>query len=127
MSEPTVQREIDVPMTADEVWHLVADGDGWTEWLVDEADVTVAPGAGGTVVEDGERRDVRIDDVVPGERVAWTWWPTERPDLPSSVELVVVGRPLGSVVRITEVRATAPARWSARARLLGLAGAVARV
>jgi hypothetical protein len=59
--------------------------------------------------------------------LTWTWWPTARPDLPSSVELVVVGRPIGTTVRVTEIRATAPARWSARASLLASAGASVRV
>lgn len=120
----TVQRDIEVPMTTDEVWPLVADAAGWTEWLVEEADVTVEPGAGGTVIDDGERRDVRIDEVITGERVAWTWWPTSRPDLPSTVELVVVGRPLDTIVRITEIRATATGRWTARARRLASARVV---
>ena len=91
MSEETaVRRDIDVPLPLDDVWPLVAGGDGWTEWLVEEADVAVEPGSAGTVVEDGERRDVRVDEVVPGERVAWTWWPAGRPADASRVELVVV-------------------------------------
>ena len=88
--EPAVRRDIDVPLPLDDVWPLVAGGDGWTEWLVDEADVAVEPGSAGTVVDGGERRDVRIDQVVPGERVAWTWWPAGRPADASRVELVVV-------------------------------------
>ncbi len=48
-----------------ELWSLVADGDGWAEWMVDGADIEVDPGARGTVVDDGDARDVRIDSVEP--------------------------------------------------------------
>ena len=121
MSEaPAVHREIDVPLPAADVWPLVADGDGWAEWMVEEADLAVEPGSAGTVVDGGQRRDVRVDQVVPGERVTWTWWPTERPGDASRVELVVVPAPGRTVVRITETRAFARA-LVASARAFALA------
>jgi hypothetical protein len=120
MSEETaVRRDIDVPLPLDDVWPLVAGGDGWTEWLVEEADVAVEPGAAGTVVDDGARRELRVDEVVAGERVAWTWWPAGRPADASRVELVVIPAADHTLVRITE---TSPAsRWDRRARLLAAA------
>ena len=119
MSEgPAVRRDIDVPLPLDDVWPLVAGGDGWTEWLVDEADVAVEPGAAGTVVDGGERRERRVDEVVPRERVVWTWWPAGRPADASRVEVVVVPAADRTRVRITETRAAA---WDRRATLLASA------
>jgi uncharacterized protein YndB with AHSA1/START domain len=124
MSEGTrITRTIDTDLDAGELWSLVADGDGWTEWMVDGADVDVEPGAHGTVVDDGAERDVRIDHVEPDHRVAFTWWPTGRPDQASSVELVVIAAPSGSRLHVTETYAMASAAinglaWDVRAILL---------
>ena len=41
---------------------------------------TSNPAPTGTVVDDGEARDVRIDHVEPHERVTFTWWPQDRPE-----------------------------------------------
>jgi uncharacterized protein YndB with AHSA1/START domain len=121
---PTVRRDIDVPLDAADVWPLVGAGQGWTEWLVDEADLDVEPGAEGTIVDDGERRHVHVDDVVPGERVAWTWWPAGRPADASRVELVVLPAGGRTIVRVTESRGSR-GRWNMRATLLASAGALA--
>jgi hypothetical protein len=126
MSAPAaVHRDIDVPLTPDEVWSLVADGVGWVEWLVEEADIVVEPGADGTVVDGGERRRVHVDEVVPGVRVTWSWWPVGRPADTTSVELVVLPATDRTVVRITETRATAD-RWELRAALLASGRVLAR-
>lgn len=129
MSEPTrVRRTIDTGLSATELWELVADGDAWARWMVDESDVTVAPGADGTVVDDGVTRHVHIDhldDDPDGARVGFTWWPDDRPDLTSSVELVVLPAPQGSRLLVTETFATAhagatasPLAWDVRLMLL---------
>ncbi len=122
MDEPLiVRRDIDLDLPADDLWTLVAGG--WEEWLVDAADLTVEPGGGGVVRDDDEDREVRIDEVVDGERVSFEWWPASRPQDRSGVELVVLPSPVGAVLRITEsfppqarAQATASAiRWEVRA------------
>jgi len=131
MSEPTrVSRTIDTDLDAAELWSLVADGQAWARWLVDESDVDVTPGAQGTVVDDGVERHVRIehrDDRPDGDaaRVAFTWWPDDRPDLSSAVELVVLPTSQGSRLLVTETFAAARAsatagtlRWDVRLLLL---------
>lgn len=103
-SEPTVvTREIDVDLPADELWELIADGERWSDWLVDEAAIEVSPGSGGTVVDGGEERTVGISSVRPDDGLRFAWWPTDRPDLASSVELTVVETPSRAVLRIVEV------------------------
>ena len=122
-SEPTVvTREIDVELSPGELWALIADGDRWADWLVDEASVDVAPGAGGTVVDGGEERTVGVSSVERDQAVRFAWWPTDRPELASSVELTVVEVPSRSVLRIVEVfppaavmAASASVAWEVRA------------
>jgi uncharacterized protein YndB with AHSA1/START domain len=127
--EPVVvTREVDLEVPADELWQLVADGERWAEWLTDRAEVVVEPASRGVVVDDdGIERQVAIDAVVPGERVQFTWWPSDRPGDASSVELVVAPSPIApdrsrlSVVEIhasTAVAATARSlRWDVRLML----------
>jgi hypothetical protein len=122
MDEPLiVRRDIDLDLPAEELWTLVAGG--WEQWLVDTADVNVEPGGGGVVRDDEEDREVRIAEVVDGERVSFEWWPAERPQDRSAVELVVLPTPGGAVLRVTEsfpppLRAqarVAATRWEVRA------------
>jgi uncharacterized protein YndB with AHSA1/START domain len=122
MDEPLiVRRDIDLDLPADDLWTLVAGG--WEEWLVDAADVTVEPGGGGVVRDDDEDREVRIAEVVDGERISFEWWPLARPQDRSAVEMVVLPTPAGAVLRVTEsflphVQAQASMaaiRWEVRA------------
>ena len=122
MSEGTrITRTVETDLEVDELWSLVADGDGWARWMVDEADVEVAPGSGGSVVDDGVERSVRIDELTD-HRVAFTWWPDDRPELVSAVELVVVPAVGGSQLRVTEISMSASAVpeavWDVRMMLL---------
>ena len=126
----TVTRELDLDINADELWHLVGDGDRWADWLVEDSEVEVVDGGRGTVVDDdGTTRVVRVERVDPGRGVRFTWWPADGPDLCSTVELIVLPRHEGSRLRITEVLAsvrstpstqpTQPAlHWEMRARAL---------
>jgi uncharacterized protein YndB with AHSA1/START domain len=122
MSEGTrITRTVETDLDVDELWSLVGDGDGWTRWMVDEADVEVAPGAAGRIVDDGVERSVRIDELAD-HRVAFTWWPDTRPERVSAVELVVLPAVGGSQLRVTEISlsaSTVPAAvWDVRVMLL---------
>ncbi len=102
---------------------MIGDGEAWSQWLTDTADVVVSPGRDGEVVDDGERRVVHIDDVVPGRRVAYRWWPASEPDAVSSVELVILPGSAGSTLRVRETiqassAASAAQRWEVRAIVL---------
>jgi uncharacterized protein YndB with AHSA1/START domain len=56
------------------VWELVAEPEGLATWLADDVDLDeVAPGAAGTVTEAGELRQVTIEEVQEGRRVALSW------------------------------------------------------
>jgi uncharacterized protein YndB with AHSA1/START domain len=125
--DPRITRTVETELTPDELWSLVADGEGWASWLVDDADIVVEPGATGTVVDDDEVRDVRIDRVEPHERVAFTWWPQGRTEQATRVELVVVpGRLLISETKNAAPVASAAIRWDVRALVLSSLALAAR-
>lgn len=109
-TEPVVlSRTVQLEVSTDELWNMVADGDRWGDWLAERSDVVVEPDRSGTVVDDdGIERSVAIHSVVPGERVRFAWWPTDRPGESSVVELVVLpaGDGDGSRLSITEIYAT---------------------
>lgn len=134
MAAPSIERtvpldgELDLP--ADELWRLIATAEGWSEWLVDEADVEVREGGEGEVTDDGERRTVRIEHVRPGVGITFVW---SSGDDVSRVELRIDETDQGRrVLRITEVPIASCAecpvrdqarasRWELRACLLCLA------
>jgi uncharacterized protein YndB with AHSA1/START domain len=102
VDELTINRDIDLDLSEDELWALVGDGGAWANWLADDSDVVVEPGGEGDIVEAGERRHVRVDEVEQGRRVRYAWWPIDEPSSVSTVELVIVPRPAGSLLRIRE-------------------------
>ena len=66
-----------LPVGADEAWETVTELD---EWLVEDADVELAPGAEGTLtLADGSERSVVVADVEPGSRLEWWWWAEDEP------------------------------------------------
>jgi uncharacterized protein YndB with AHSA1/START domain len=109
-----VSRTVETELTAEELWRLVSDAEGWASWMVDEATVDVTPAAEGTVVDDGVVRTVRVDRVDVGREVDFTWWPAGEPDAGSSVTLRVLPRAGGSALHVTE-RYEASASFTATA------------
>ena len=120
-----VRRETVLDAPRDAVWERVASPEGLETWLADEIDLpAVEPGASGTVVEDGIRRHVTIEEVEAGRRVALSWCaedgdPTlveltldDADDDAAATRLVVVEIPLVTlrVAAITTVRAASAAR-----------------
>ena len=78
MAAPSIERTVpigdgglDLPL--DEVWRLIGTAEGWSEWLVDEADVDVHAGGEGEVTDDGERRVVRVESVRHGAGITFVW------------------------------------------------------
>jgi uncharacterized protein YndB with AHSA1/START domain len=121
MSQPddlAIERSTDLDMDVDQLWSLVSTPDGWKSWLVDDADVAIAPAATGTAIDDGVERTVQVDSVIAGRTVGFSWWDRDDPSSASYVQLDVVELPGGrSQLRITErfVGATASATMSSTA------------
>jgi hypothetical protein len=72
-----VTREVTLPLDADEAWETVTELD---EWLVEDADVDLSPGAEGTLtLPDGSERSVVVADVEEGSRLEFWWWAADEP------------------------------------------------
>ncbi|MEZ5262686.1 MAG: SRPBCC domain-containing protein [Acidimicrobiales bacterium] len=69
------------PVPTDELWDAIADADQLGAWLGDELEVDLRPGGQGRLVDDGEVRRLVVEEVTPGERLSFTWWP-ETPTVP---------------------------------------------
>ena len=105
----TVDRTVELEVDRDRLWALIATPEGWRDWLVDEAQLV--DGAG-IVVDRGVTRSVRVDEVVDGESVRFTWWDDDDPATVSHVHLTIdEGR-----LHIAETL-LAPAPQTAEARL----------
>lgn len=120
----TVTRTIELDQDPADTWHDVADPRGLETWLADEAQLEPVVGAPCRFVEGGCERVGVVEEVAPGERIAWRWWPVEQCDEVSTVRIEVEPTPQGSRVSIVETLIVASARPAAsitsrRAPLLG--------
>ncbi|MGZ4771022.1 MAG: hypothetical protein ACXVLX_20630 [Ilumatobacteraceae bacterium] len=99
----SIERSVDLDLDVDALWTLLSTADGWRSWLVDDADIDIAPDAIGTVTNDGVERSVRIESVTTGRGVGLMWWHRDDPSTASYVQLDIVELPCGrSHLDITE-------------------------
>jgi uncharacterized protein YndB with AHSA1/START domain len=88
LHEESVRREIVLAVDRRAAWAALADPRRLEEWLAAAVDVEIRPGAEGTVTDhDGTVRDVVVEEVVPGQRLALRWAAPGRP--PTIVELTL--------------------------------------
>ena len=127
-----VTRSVDLDVAPEEVWEAIVDDDARGCWLGGQTQLDPVPGGEGyATTEDGAHRWVRVDEVDPGRRLSFRWW-ADDDDAMSVVELVVVPRPGGSTLTVTETMPVARASIGARIVDLELffllrAGLLARV
>jgi uncharacterized protein YndB with AHSA1/START domain len=88
-----VTRDIVLPVDRDAAWEVVSDPEAW---LADRADLELIEGAEGTL---DERRAI-VEEVSPGERLAF-WWGADGALL-TRVELTLVDVRGGTRVRVVE-------------------------
>jgi uncharacterized protein YndB with AHSA1/START domain len=124
LAETTTTTELDA--TPDEVWDALTDTDGAAAWLGEGT--VLEPLEGGSIdtpdPESGVARTGRVDEALPGRRLAFTWWPSD-PDSPvpastvtiellpigTSTRLVVTERPLTTA---PQARASVDTSWTWR-------------
>lgn len=98
-----VERTTDLDIDVKELWTLISSAEGWRGWLVDDADVEIAPDSGGTVVDDQIERMVQFGAVTEGHRIDFSWFEVGEPTTTSYVQLEIVELPAGrSRLNITE-------------------------
>ena len=91
--DPSIERHTDLDIEVSDLWTLISTAQGWSSWLVDDADVTISPGQTGTATDDGVERSVRINDVDLGHRIGFSWWNRDEPASVSYVQLDIVELP----------------------------------
>lgn len=93
-----VTREVTLPLDASEAWETVTELGGW---LAEDADLTLEPGEEGTLrLAGGEERRAVVEDVEPGERLAFWWWTAGEPA--TRVELTLAPAVSGTRVVVVE-------------------------
>ena len=124
-----LERSVTLQTDVDVAWELVTRPDDLAGWLGREVELEPTPGSEGSVVDqDGTRRRLVVDDVEPGERIAWRWW-FDGDDVapePSRVEITLTPAIGGTRVDIVEHRlpaGTITARASAAGAITARAGA----
>lgn len=118
-----IERTTDLDMDVERLWSLISTPDGWKSWLVDDADLEIAPAADGTAINDGRLRAVRIDSVDSGRTVGFSWWDRDDPSSASYVRLDVIALPKGrSQLHITERFVGATGTTTASATMSRAAG-----
>jgi uncharacterized protein YndB with AHSA1/START domain len=103
-------REITFPVGPDRLWEALADP---SDWLGTEVDWELRPG-GPAVFRGGDGdRAGRVDEVQPGRRLSFHWWPEAEREDESEVTWDLEPTEDGTRLTITERRTAAVAQASA--------------
>lgn len=83
----TVTRQLELDITAEELWSLITDNAALQAWLGDGVDIDVRPGGFGVVVDDDVIRHVTVGDVEHGRGWSFRWYAEGEPE--SSVTFAI--------------------------------------
>jgi uncharacterized protein YndB with AHSA1/START domain len=129
----SIEREITVPATPDEVWPALTHSEEISVWFGAEAEMDARPGGRGIFRwPDGTARHVVVEAVEPARRLSFRWLPFQRTAageivmLPSTqVEITLDEVAHGTRVRVVERGALSGGAMRARpgGRVLALLGA----
>ena len=100
-----VERSIELPVEADQVWEALVDDELLSDWLGDDVSIDPEPGGALDVRDGDERRVGVVERVERGRHLGLRWWPETRPDETSEVELVLVPVTTGTRLTVIERRA----------------------
>ncbi|MGH8903047.1 MAG: SRPBCC family protein [Egibacteraceae bacterium] len=107
-----VTRTTALPVELERVWEAICSPERLSRWLGVDVDLDVRPGGEGTARDpDGDVRRMVVEDMEPGRRLAFHWWPCQHPARTpaeagaSTVEIDLEPVEGGTLVRVTE---TAP-------------------
>ena len=103
MERTTVRRTVDLDCDAASLWRLVSDPSELSTWLGEDVHLELRVGGSGHLVDDdGVVRHLTVTGVTAGERLAFTWWPSDDEDAASDVTFTVEETDTGSRLVITE-------------------------
>ena len=109
-----VQRQVILSATVDEFWGALTDSDQLSEWFGADVELDPRPGGEATFVGDsGEVRRARVEEVEPGRRLAFRWWPEGEGDVSATrVEFVLEDSGGGaSVLTVVETGPVTASAW----------------
>jgi uncharacterized protein YndB with AHSA1/START domain len=102
-----IERTVDLPADADEVWDALTDDEALDAWFGDSDDREA-------------RRSAVVEEAEPGRRLAWTWWPEGDGGDASRVEITLLPLPDGTRLTVTEARPLVATASVWHDRLVGL-------
>ena len=110
-----VARDVTLPLDRDEAWACLTEPEQLEDWFAERAELELREGGSAAfTLAGGERRLGVVEEVVPGERLAFWWWEPAPagddavPDAPGSrVEFVLDAVPGGTRITVREA-ATGP-------------------
>lgn len=98
-----VRRSVTVDAPVDDVWEVVIDDDERTGWFGGPTELTPEVGAPAHFTgPDGTRRSARIDSVLPGRHLGWTWWGDDDDGATSRVTIDLTPSPTGTRIDVVE-------------------------
>lgn len=98
----TVERETMLDADPERAWEAISDSEQLERWLADEVELEPVEGTPARFRVDGEERPGRVERVVEGRELGFTW--EREPGCPSLVELELTPCVGGTRVRVVETR-----------------------
>jgi uncharacterized protein YndB with AHSA1/START domain len=93
-----IRREIDFPVSPDELWAALTDPEQLEEWFANDVELDPRPGGAGVFRwDDGEERRATVVEADPGERLVLDW-----DDEGGEVELSLEETEEGTRLRVRE-------------------------
>ncbi len=101
-----VEREATLGCSPERLWEALTDPESVSEWLGATVEWEMTPGGGiHTRDAEGNERGGVIDDVAPGRRLRFRWWPVGDEGQATEVTYVVEPLDAGAHLLVTERRA----------------------
>ncbi len=97
-----VRREVDLGVDGERAWEAISDAGMLERWLAEEADFEPAEGAPARFTVDGEVRPGRVEHVIEGRELAFSW--EREPGDESIVRFELVPCVSGTRLIVTETR-----------------------
>jgi uncharacterized protein YndB with AHSA1/START domain len=108
-----------LPAEVDDVWEALTDPDALRDWLAAEVDLDLQPGGAARFDSAGDHRRGVVEEVEPGRRLSFTWWPVgaggEDDGSPSRVAFSLEPVPSGTLLTVVEESLAGTASLAPRA------------
>ena len=103
---PEAVVRVDIDAAPDDVWHALTSDDGLAGWLGEGS--TIGSYVGDDIdvrdVVTGQRKRGVLDEVSPGHRLGYTWWPETAPEDATRVAISIEPTRAGTRVTVVESR-----------------------